>query len=119
MSHVLGFTGIDNQGLMGLELSYDQELSGERGSVQFYSTAKGERMDNMPDDYQPPVDGLNLVLTIDSQIQTILERELDNAEAQYQPDSIVALAMNPNNGEILVMASLPTFNTAEFHYVAT
>lgn len=118
LSHVLGFTGIDNQGLMGLELSYDQELSGERGSVQFYSTAKGERMDNMPDDYQPPVDGLNLVLTIDSQIQTILERELDNAEAQYQPDSIVALAMNPNNGEILGMASRPNFNPADFQNVA-
>ena len=108
LSHVLGFTGIDNQGLTGLELSYDKELSGKRGAVQFYSTAKGDRMKNMPDDYQAPVDGLSLVLTIDSQIQTIIERELDIAEAKYNPDGMIAIAMDPNNGEILGMASRPT-----------
>ena len=118
LSHVLGFAGIDNQGLMGLELSYDKELSGKRGAVQFYSTAKGERMENMPDDYQPPVDGLDLVLTIDSQIQTILERELDNAQAQYSPDGLIAIAMNPNNGEILGMASRPNFDPSDFRNVA-
>lgn len=118
LSHVLGFTGIDNQGLMGLELSYDEELAGKKGAVQFYSTAKGERMDNMPDDYQPPVDGLDLVLTIDSQIQTILERELDNASAQYNPDSLIAIAMDPNSGEILGMASRPNFDPANFQHVA-
>lgn len=118
LSHVLGFTGIDNQGLMGLELSYDEELAGKRGAVQFYSTAKGERMENMPDDYQPPVDGLDLVLTIDSQIQTILERELDNADAQYNPDGLIAIAMDPKTGEILGMASRPNFNPSEFQHVA-
>lgn len=118
LSHVLGFTGIDNQGLTGLELSYDKELAGQKGSVQFYSTAKGERMKNMPDDYQDPVDGLNLVLTIDSQIQTILERELDNAEAQYNPEGLIAIAMNPNNGEILGMTSRPNFDPSDFRNVA-
>ncbi|MDL0418559.1 stage V sporulation protein D [Caldibacillus thermoamylovorans] len=118
LSHVLGFTGIDNQGLTGLELSYDKELSGAKGSVQFYSTAKGERMKNMPDDFQEPVNGYNLVLTIDSKIQTIMERELDNAEAKYNPDGLLAIAMNPNNGEILGMASRPNFDPSDFQNVA-
>ncbi len=118
LSHVLGFTGIDNQGLTGLELSYDKELSGKKGAVQFYSTAKGERMENMPDDYQAPVNGFDLVLTIDSSIQTIIERELDNAEALYNPDGLIAIAMNPNNGEILGMASRPDFDPANFQNVS-
>src|SRR4051812_40241553 len=59
LSHVLGFSGVDNQGLMGLELYYDKELSGERGSVKFYANAKGERMNDMADDYEQPVDGLD------------------------------------------------------------
>jgi stage V sporulation protein D (sporulation-specific penicillin-binding protein) len=117
LSHVLGFTGIDNQGLTGLELYYDKELSGERGSVQFYSDAKGRRMPDMADGYTPPTDGLNLVLTIDSRIQTIIERELDIAEAKYNPDGIIAIAMNPNTGEILAMASRPTFDPADYRSV--
>ncbi|MFC0298120.1 stage V sporulation protein D [Geobacillus jurassicus] len=117
LSHVLGFTGIDNQGLTGLELYYDKELSGERGSVQFYSDAKGRRMPDMADDYTPPTDGLNLVLTIDSRIQTIIERELDIAEAKYNPDGIIAIAMDPNTGEILAMASRPTFDPADYRSV--
>lgn len=118
LSHVLGFTGIDNQGLMGLELSYDEELSGEEGSVQFYATAKGQRMENMADEYKPPVDGMDLVLTIDSRIQTIIERELDNAEAQYNPDGMIAIAMDPNTGEILGMASRPNFNPGDYQNVS-
>ncbi|MEB3749457.1 stage V sporulation protein D [Geobacillus sp. FSL W8-0032] len=117
LSHVLGFTGIDNQGLTGLELYYDKELSGERGSVQFYSDAKGRRMPDMADDYTPPTDGLNLVLTIDSRIQTIVERELDIAEAKYNPDGIIAIAMNPNTGEVLAMASRPTFDPSNYRNV--
>jgi len=117
LSHVLGFAGIDNQGLMGLELYYDKELSGEKGSVQFYSTAKGQRMEDMPDDYEPPVDGLDLTLTIDSRIQTVVERELDLAEAKYNPDGIIAIAMDPNSGEILAMASRPNFDPANFRNV--
>ncbi|GAJ38741.1 stage V sporulation protein D [Saccharococcus caldoxylosilyticus] len=117
LSHVLGFTGIDNQGLMGLELYYDKELSGQRGSVQFYSDAKGNRMPNIADEYTPPTDGLNLMLTIDSRIQTIVERELDIAEAKYNPDGIIAIAMNPNTGEILAMASRPTFDPANYRNV--
>ncbi|OLS42219.1 stage V sporulation protein D [Bacillus sp. MRMR6] len=117
LSHVLGFAGVDNQGLMGLELFYDKELNGERGSVKFYANAKGERMDDMADDYEHPVDGLDLKLTIDTKIQTIVERELDIAQATYNPDGIIAIAMNPNNGEILAMSSRPTFDPANFRNV--
>jgi stage V sporulation protein D (sporulation-specific penicillin-binding protein) len=117
LSHVLGFAGVDNQGLMGLELFYDKELNGERGSVKFYANAKGERMDDMADDYEHPVDGLDLKLTIDTRIQTIVERELDIAQATYNPDGIIAIAMNPNNGEILAMSSRPTFDPANFRNV--
>ncbi|THE14382.1 stage V sporulation protein D [Bacillus timonensis] len=117
LSHVLGFAGIDNQGLTGLEKSYDKELKGEKGSVQFYSDAKGRRMPDIADDYTPPKDGLDLKLTIDTRIQSLIERELDNAEAQYNPDGIIAIAMNPNNGEILGMSSRPDFDPANFRNV--
>ncbi|MBT2756113.1 stage V sporulation protein D [Mesobacillus foraminis] len=117
LSHVLGFTGVDNQGLMGLELFYDKELKGKEGSVQFYANAKGQRMNDMADDYQPPIDGMDLRLTIDSKIQTIVERELDIAEAKYNPDGIIAIAMDPNNGEILAMSSRPGFDPANFQNV--
>ncbi|HYK73812.1 MAG TPA: stage V sporulation protein D [Pseudoneobacillus sp.] len=117
LSHVLGFAGIDNQGLMGLELFYDKELSGKRGSVQFYANAKGERMNDMADDYEAPVDGLDLKLTIDTKVQTIVERELDIAQAKYNPDGIIAIAMNPNTGEILAMSSRPDFDPANFRNV--
>lgn len=108
LSHVLGFTGIDNQGLMGIEMSYDKELKGEKGYVKFYADAKGKRMENMVDDYKPPTDGKKLQLTIDSRIQTIMEREMDIAQATYNPDGIIGIAMNPNNGEVLAMSSRPT-----------
>ncbi|MBM7647222.1 stage V sporulation protein D (sporulation-specific penicillin-binding protein) [Bacillus ectoiniformans] len=114
LAHVLGFAGIDNQGLMGLEAYYDKELSGDKGSMRFFSDAKGQRMPQMADGYAPPVDGLDLKLTIDSKVQTIVERELDLAEAKYQPDGAIAIAMNPNNGEILAMASRPSFSPENF-----
>ncbi|WP_205174257.1 stage V sporulation protein D [Bacillus pakistanensis] len=117
LSHVLGFAGIDNQGLMGLELYYDKELSGDKGSVKFYSDAKGKRMPDMADDYQPPVDGLDLTLTIDTKVQTIIERELDIAQETYNPDGLIAIAMDPDTGEILAMSSRPTFDPENFRNV--
>ncbi|MEH7382425.1 stage V sporulation protein D [Bacillus sp. JJ1533] len=117
LSHVLGFAGIDNQGLTGLEKSYDEELKGEKGSVQFYSDAKGRRMPDIADDYTPPKDGLDLRLTIDTRIQSLIERELNNAQAQYNPDGIIAIAMDPNTGEILGMSSRPDFDPANFRNV--
>ena len=117
LSHVLGFAGIDNQGLLGLEAYYDEQLKGQKGYVKFYSDAKGKRMPDEADDYTAPVDGNNLKLTIDSRVQTIMERELDNAQATYNPDGIIAIAMNPNNGEILAMSSRPDFDPSNFKEV--
>ncbi|WP_017727203.1 stage V sporulation protein D [Halalkalibacterium ligniniphilum] len=117
LSHVLGFAGIDNQGLTGLELYYDEQLSGTKGHVSFFSDAKGKRMPNLADEYTSPVNGLNLRLTIDSHVQTIIERELDIAEATYNPDGAIAIAMNPNTGEILGMSSRPHYNPENFRDV--
>lgn len=118
LSHVLGFTGVDNQGLMGLELFYDEQLKGDRGSVQFFADAKHNRMNDKADDYEAPVDGLKLKLTIDSKVQTIMERELDIAEATYNPDGMIAIAMDPNTGEILGMSSRPGFNPTNYQDVS-
>ncbi|ARK31098.1 stage V sporulation protein D [Halalkalibacter krulwichiae] len=117
LSHVLGFAGIDNQGLTGLELYYDENLKGEGGHVSFFSTAKGNRMPNLADEYTAPVNGLDLRLTIDSRVQTIIERELDIAEATYNPDGAIAIAMNPNTGEVLGMSSRPHYNPENFRNV--
>ncbi|HHW38293.1 MAG TPA: stage V sporulation protein D [Bacillales bacterium] len=117
LSHVLGFTGIDNQGLMGLELYYNEKLSGKRGHVSYISDAKGRKMPNSTDQYTPPIDGLNMKLTIDSRVQTIIERELDIAEATYNPDGAIALAMDPKTGEILGMSSRPDFDPEKYQSV--
>ncbi|GAE33852.1 stage V sporulation protein D [Halalkalibacter akibai] len=117
LSHVLGFAGIDNQGLTGLELYYDDHLKGESGHVSFFSTAKGNRMPNLADEYTAPRNGLDLRLTIDSRVQTIIERELDIAEATYNPDGAIAIAMNPNTGEVLGMSSRPHYNPENFRNV--
>lgn len=114
LAHVLGFAGIDNQGLMGLEAYYNDLLKGKDGHVAFYSDAKGRRMNSLDDQYTPPVNGLNLQLTIDERIQKIIERELDIADSKYHPDSTIAIAMDPNNGEILGMSSRPTFNPENY-----
>ncbi|WLD95062.1 stage V sporulation protein D [Alkalihalobacillus sp. AL-G] len=116
LSHVLGFVGID-KGLAGLEARYNDLLSGEEGSVSFYSDARGNRMPSLSDEYEPPEDGLDLRLTIDAKVQAIMERELDIADATYNPDGAIAIAMDPNTGEILGMASRPDFHPANFRDV--
>ncbi|UOQ47963.1 stage V sporulation protein D [Gracilibacillus caseinilyticus] len=118
LSHVLGFSGIDNQGLTGLELTYDDMLSGTEGSLSFYSDAKGKRMTKMADKYKPPTDGYDLQLTIDSRVQTIIERELDIAEEKYNPDGAIAIAVNPKDGSILGMSSRPTFDPANYQEIS-
>ncbi|WP_245997965.1 stage V sporulation protein D [Aquisalibacillus elongatus] len=118
LSHVLGFTGIDNQGLAGLEASYNDELSGDSGALSFFSDAKGRRLNQLSNRYQPPEDGKHLSLTIDAEIQSIVERELDIAEAKYDPDSSLAIVMDPDNAEILAMSSRPTFHPLEYQSVS-
>lgn len=117
LAHVLGFSGIDNQGLMGLELYYDDYLRGERGSLSFYSDAKGRRLPDLADTYEAPIDGLDLQLTIDASVQTIIERELDIAEATYDPDGALAIAVDPKTGSVLGMSSRPTFSPSDYQSV--
>ncbi|GAB2542982.1 stage V sporulation protein D [Gracilibacillus alcaliphilus] len=118
LSHVLGFSGIDNQGLTGLELMYDELLRGKKGSLSFYSDAKGKRMEQKADKYTAPVDGLDLRLTIEHKVQTIIERELDIAEEKYNPDGAIAIAVNPKNGKILGMSSRPNFDPANYQEIS-
>ncbi len=113
-SHVLGFTGIDNQGLTGIELKYDEYLSGIQGSITYLADAAGRQMPNSTETYIPPKDGLTLELTIDKHIQAIMERELDQAMLQHQPQSVIGIAMDPNTGEILAMASRPDYEPAQY-----
>ncbi|WP_010530447.1 stage V sporulation protein D [Lentibacillus jeotgali] len=117
LSHVLGFAGIDNQGLMGLEQFYNDKLNGEEGSLSFYSDAKGKKLEQIADDYEAPTDGLNLKTTIDSKVQTIMERELDLAVSQYNPDGAMAIAVDPDTGGVLGMSSRPNFNPENYQNV--
>lgn len=116
-SHVLGFTGIDNQGLTGIEAKYNDQLEGINGNISFLSDAKGRQMPGSSDTYLKPKDGLNLELTIDKQIQSIMERELDQAMVKFQADDIIAIAMDPTNGEILGMASRPSYEPDKYRDV--
>jgi stage V sporulation protein D (sporulation-specific penicillin-binding protein) len=113
-AHILGFTGIDNQGLAGLELEYDKQLQGTPGYISFSANARGEKLPGGVDYFTPPKDGLDLRLTIDLNIQKIIERELDQAMAQYQPENVLAIAMEPNTGEILAMSSRPTYRPDQY-----
>ncbi|QKG84773.1 stage V sporulation protein D [Kroppenstedtia pulmonis] len=116
-AHILGFAGIDNQGLAGLELVYDDYLRGKPGRVSFGANAKGERLPGGKDQYTPPKDGLDLVLTLDKSIQGILEREMDQAMVRHQPENVLAIAMDPKTGEILGMGSRPTFRPDQYRNV--
>ena len=109
LSHVLGYVGIDNQGLSGLELQYDKYLTGEAGAIKYFSDAKGNKL-NLSDIYLEPQDGMDIQLTIDINIQKSLERELDNIVSMFEPDMALAIVMNPNTGEIYGMSSRPTFD---------
>ena len=109
LAHVLGYVGIDNQGLSGLELQYDKYLTGEVGAIKYFSDAKGNKL-TLSDVYVKPQDGMDLQLTIDINIQKSVERELDNVVNMMNPDMALAVVMNPKTGEILAMSSRPTFD---------
>nr|WP_255654385.1 stage V sporulation protein D [Cohnella sp. REN36] len=115
-AQVLGITGYDG-GLTGVEKKYDSQLSGVPGSLSFLTDAAGRQMPNSNEAYQPPKDGLTLQLTIDQTVQSIVERELDQAMLKYQPDHVIAIAMDPSSGEILAMGSRPTFQPDKYQEV--
>lgn len=110
LSHVLGFVGIDNQGLVGLELKYDEFLVAKQGSINYYMDAKSHNLPLYPNEFIAPSKGFDIELTINGDVQSIMERELNNAYATYNPDGIWALAMDPKTGAILGMSSKPDFD---------
>ena len=114
LAHTLGFTGIDNQGLAGIEALYNEYLMGADGAWQYFSDNKGHALERFSDLYAPSARGMDMVLTIDARIQEVIEREADNAMARYRPDQIMILAMDPNTGAILGNTSRPTFNPANY-----
>jgi len=113
-AHILGFTGIDNQGITGVESIYEKLLKGIDGNISYLSDAGGRLMPGSSEKYSAPQDGLSLKLTIDKQIQSIMERELDQAMVKYQAQGSWAIAMNPKNGEILAMASRPGYEPGNY-----
>ena len=118
LSHTLGFVGIDNQGLSGLELMYDSYLTGEYGAIKYFSDAKGNRLE-LNEVYEQPQDGINMTLTINNEIQKSLERELDNTVMKYNPDQALGIAMDPNTGEILAISSRPNFDPSNYQDYST
>ncbi len=113
LSHVLGYVGIDNQGLSGLELEYDNYLTGENGAIKYFSDAKGNSLD-ISEIYESPQSGIDIQLTIDYNIQMSVERELNNVVDMFNPDMALALVMDPNSGEILAMSSRPTYDSNHY-----
>ncbi len=118
-AHVLGFTGLDNQGLIGLENIYDSELKGQAGRIVVEHDAQGRKIPEAIHNYYPPVQGNALVLTLDQTIQYFVERELDKIVSMYQPKNAVIIVMNPKTGEILALGNRPTFDPTDKPYANT
>ena len=112
-SHILGFAGID-EGLEGIEFQYEKELKGQSGRIVYESDASGREIAQGVQRFIPPQNGLDLVLTIDSRIQSIIERELRKAMLTYAPKSAAAMAVNPHTGEILGMAAMPDYDPENY-----
>ncbi|MBI4847785.1 MAG: penicillin-binding protein 2 [Nitrospirae bacterium] len=106
-SHVLGFSNIDDEGIAGLELVYNNYLKGEVKSVSVGIDARGR---SLTSDVKEAVPGNNLILTIDEGLQYIVERELTTAMEERQAKAAVAIMMNPMTGEILALANRPTYD---------
>ncbi|MBE7024435.1 MAG: PASTA domain-containing protein [Ruminococcaceae bacterium] len=110
-SHVIGFTGNDNQGLWGLESVYDSVLKGTAGRIITAKSANGTDMPYEYEQYMDPVQGSDLVLTIDETIQHFVEKHLETAIAETNvQQGAAAIVMNPKTGEILAMATKPDYD---------
>ena len=118
LAQAIGFVGIDNQGLAGIDKKYNDYLTGIDGYIKYYSDAKGNRL-NKSEEYIDSVNGYDVVLTIDLDLQQAVERELDNVMDKYRADNALAVAMDPRSGEVLAMASRPTFNLNNYKGTST
>jgi stage V sporulation protein D (sporulation-specific penicillin-binding protein) len=113
-SHIIGFTGIDNNGLNGLELSYNNHLSGKAGKMIIERDAAGKTIPNGIRETVFGRDGYNVYLTIDEVIQYMAEKELKNAESEFEFSGGSVIVMDSSNGDILAMANTPAFNPNKF-----
>lgn len=110
-SQVIGFCGSDNQGLDGIEAKYDEILKGKSGKIEKLTDAKGGDMKQLEETYVPAEKGKDLILTIDLNIQSIVEKYLENACIDNKcTDGGNVVVMNPNNGDILAMATYPNYD---------
>ena len=107
---VIGFTGMDNEGLEGLEKVYQGGIGGVPGKVVIEKDGAGRDVLSIKEGYIAPMSANDMVLTIDENIQYFVEKELDMVMDRYKPKSATAIVMDPNTGEILAMANRPTFN---------
>lgn len=113
-AHVLGFVGVDNQGLDGVELQFDRRIRGNGGWVRVTRDAKGQDVPSASRVYKQAVPGEDLTLTLDSVIQHLAERELAKGIEQTRARAGSVLVMDPANGEILALANWPTFNPNQY-----
>ena len=109
-SKVLGFTGADNQGILGLEVVYDEYLQGKNGKILTLTDAKGIEVENAGERREEPVNGFNLRITLDYNIQMYCEQEAEAVYRKKKADNVSVLVMNPQNGEILAMVNYPEFH---------
>lgn len=114
LSRFIGFTGYDNQGLAGIEYQYDKLLTSKSAAIRLFTDAKGNALPHVDDEWREGNEGATVELTIDVEIQQVVERELAQAMTKYDADQALAIAMNPKTGEILALASFPTYDPANF-----
>ncbi|WP_425505479.1 penicillin-binding transpeptidase domain-containing protein [Sporosarcina jiandibaonis] len=117
LSRLLGFTGYDGQGLAGIEYAYDEILSGTGDRIRLYTDAKGVPLPHVDDGFRTGDKGASVELTIDLRIQKIVERELLQAMEKFEASQALAIVMNPKTGELLSVASFPTFHPAEYQKI--
>ena len=110
-SHIIGFCGSDNQGLDGIEAKYEKEIAGSKGTIKRHTDAKGAEIGEEGEKYIAAIDGNDLILSIDYNIQSIVEKYLKEACIDNEcTDGGSIIAMNPKTGDILAMANYPDYN---------
>ncbi len=114
LGSVLGFCGVDMNGLSGIEYRYDEYLKGQKGALLVYTDAKGNLMNDMITEYKETIPGMNVYLTIDIKLQQIMDSVINNAIATYNPDSVMGLMVNAKTGEVLAMTSYPYFDPPNY-----
>ena len=112
-SKVLGFTGADNQGIIGLESKYEETLQGQEGTILTFTDARGREVGDLEESRIEPVVGDSLIISMDYNIQSYCMQAAEKAYVQKDADGVSILVMNPQNGEMLAMVDYPEFNANE------